>query len=201
MRKFIVGMVGIFLFTSCNLSSTHSKEIAERNTVAVSSYQVEQAVKKRKRDKVEELDWFEYQLTKRIIEVNKKLDRNTARRIARALMSASEEYNVPLPILISVCWQESHFNPKVYSKSGCIGLMQVNYSVWKKELNLKSKKELWDIETNIKAGAYILSTYYRKERNWKDALVRYYGISDFAEKVYKKQVLTKVSYIKSKLPF
>jgi soluble lytic murein transglycosylase-like protein len=78
-------------------------------------------------------------------------------------------------LILSVIKRESSFD--IHAKNGhCIGLMQVNSSVWfskDPKYNLiklgvlKSKKDLYNWKLNIKAGAYILKFYgydYRKYR-------------------------------------
>jgi soluble lytic murein transglycosylase len=59
---------------------------------------------------------------------------------------------------------ESNFNPNAVSKRGAIGLMQVRYSVWGKELKeqgiIKHRNDLFDPDTNIRAGTYILKVLH-----------------------------------------
>jgi len=72
-------------------------------------------------------------------------------------------------LILNIIKKESGFNP--YNRNGhCIGLMQINTSVWfshDPEYNLiklgviKSKKDLHNAKLNIKAGVFILKFY-----NW-----------------------------------
>jgi soluble lytic murein transglycosylase-like protein len=85
---------------------------------------------------------------------------------------------------------ESNWNPKAVSKKGAIGLMQVRYSVWgdtlKKEGIIQSRKCLFDPQTNIKAGKYILGVYRGKHKDIVKALEGYSGgTNKYAEKVFK----------------
>lgn len=89
---------------------------------------------------------------------------------------------------------ESNFNPKAISKKGAIGLMQIRYSVWKKELKkqniIQTRKCLFNPEKNLKAGKYILDKYLRECKNdLFCTLKRYSGNA----KNYHKKVITCVS--------
>lgn len=104
--------------------------------------------------------------------------------------------NIKDPLLIeSIIEVESLHNPKAVSSKGCIGLMQVNYQVWKKDL-LKlgiTKEDLFKPEKNILAGKYILEKHYRFSKgDLRKTLQGYSG----GAKWYYERVMT--AYIKRK---
>jgi hypothetical protein len=121
----------------------------------------------------------------------KGVDNNQVNYMSRAFLNASKIYNVPISILLAVAWQESHFNPFVKSKAGCIGIMQVNPKVWNFGIE---PKLLYLPDFNIYAGAYILNYYYQQTKSWNEAIYRYYGISDFGKK-YLTNVLNRKSKV------
>lgn len=51
--------------------------------------------------------------------------------IAAALSQAASTYSMPANLLKSVAWQESHWHEDVYSCDGGIGLMQIQYYVYR----------------------------------------------------------------------
>jgi soluble lytic murein transglycosylase-like protein len=84
---------------------------------------------------------------------------------------------------------ESGHNPKAKSKKGAIGLMQIRPVVWEKELRqvglIKTKKDLYDPEMNIRAGQYILIKMIARTKNLEQALKWYSG----GAKNYHKKVM------------
>jgi uncharacterized protein YoxC len=132
--------------------------------------------------------------------VNNSVDNETAHVIAYNIVDASSKYNVPIEYIISVMWVESHFNPHAYNeRTGCIGLMQINPDTWLKLKNEDLNILLFNIRTNIMAGAYILKYYHDKYGNWKDAIIAYYGISPYAKKYYIRNVSWRLKWIKEKI--
>jgi len=77
---------------------------------------------------------------------------------------------------------ESNGNAKAVSKKGAIGLMQIRYSIWEKELKkhkiIKTRNCLFNPVKNVNAGKYILAKYY-KETNFdlEKTLSKYSGNS------------------------
>ena len=75
---------------------------------------------------------------------------------------------------------ESSGDPRAVSKCGAQGLMQVRWKIWgptlRKEGIAKRKADLFDPETNVRAGRYILAHYLRKHRgDLRKALHAYSG--------------------------
>ena len=129
--------------------------------------------------------------------VNRSISPRYIQVEAQAFKQASIKYYVPLPVLVSIAWQESHFKP--YAVNGnCIGIMQVNAKVWAKKLNIPIVMLVMP-SVNIEVGAYILHHYYIQTKNWNEAIVRYYGLSDFGRHVYLNQVKAKIQKSKEAL--
>ena len=65
--------------------------------------------------------------------------------------------------LLAIASVESNFNPKAVSWAGAIGLFQVMCKYWYEPLNYHTiqhcKASLFDPRKNVKAGAYVLTTY------------------------------------------
>jgi hypothetical protein len=119
-------------------------------------------------------------IVKIINNLQPKIDKFVAEEIARAIVSCSYEYKLPIELIISLMNRESTFNPLAVSSADCCGLMQINYNVHKNELKSKldinNYYECFYIENNIKAGCLILSTYLKKNNNnIKASLKNYVG--------------------------
>ena len=77
-------------------------------------------------------------------------------------------------LVLAVIDVESAFDPFAVSYAGAVGLMQV-MPFWPTELGL-TKKDLIDVELNIRMGASILAYYLERERgDYRRALGRYNG--------------------------
>ena len=77
-------------------------------------------------------------------------------------------------LVLAVIDVESAFDPFAVSYAGAVGLMQV-MPFWPTELGL-SKKDLIDVELNIRMGTSILAYYLERERgDYRRALGRYNG--------------------------
>lgn len=79
----------------------------------------------------------------------------------RIVYKKSNEYGFNPYLVMAMIQVESGFNPNAVSSEGACGLMQVNYSVWKDELNIDYGK-IFDKEYNIDLGLKILKHYYEK---------------------------------------
>ncbi len=103
-------------------------------------------------EKMNFLKFKEESFEKRYPEFSKILD---------VVYEKSKEYGFSPELVLSIIYVESSFNPKAISPAGAYGLMQINYSVWKNELNIDFNK-IFDIEYNIDLGLRILKHYYEK---------------------------------------
>lgn len=87
------------------------------------------------------------------------------------------EYSIPKSIVFAVIKCESDFNPAAVSSAGAIGLMQMMPDTYewlcKKTGDLCIPAMLYDPETNIRYGTYLLSFLYTRYGNWDTALAAY----------------------------
>jgi hypothetical protein len=95
-------------------------------------------------------------------------------------------------LILAICLVESNFNPHVESDKGAIGLMGIMPGVWLEELRekgiIREKEDLYKIQNNIAAGAYVLATYLSETNDLRQALIRYVGgASWYASKVLQAQ--------------
>lgn len=79
-------------------------------------------------------------------------------KIAEVVFKKSKEYKVDPNLIMGLIEVESNFKPYAVSSKGAYGLMQVNYSVWKKELKINTEK-IFEIDYNIDLGIKILKMY------------------------------------------
>jgi len=91
-------------------------------------------------------------------------------------------------LLHKIARVESNYNPKAVSKKGALGLYQIRYSVWGKELKkegiIKGRQCLFDPNKNKKAAVHILNTYWYKTGNLRKTLHKYSGgAKNYADKV------------------
>lgn len=111
--------------------------------------------------------------------------------IPTILCEPEDKMSINNKLIHAIIKVESQENHKAVSKKGAIGLMQIRYSVWHKELKqagiIKSKQCLFHPEPNKRAGAYILSKYYKQTNgNLKATLAKYSGNArNYYEKVMK----------------
>lgn len=143
------------------------------------------------RELAKEISWQRYEVTKAQMQVPEyqefkylsgvmeTRDRNL-HAIAKAAWKWGKVYVVSPDLILSVIHRESFFDPSArsFDKDGmplAYGAMQVNYRVWKTELNLDISK-MDEIDYNIKQGTIILKYYL--DRNPGDlgaALFQYWG--------------------------
>ena len=111
---------------------------------------------------------------------NPTLDPETALYMAYTVQEAADRYKLPEPIIAGLIHTESRAKPKATNK-GCLGLTQVNWPVWKKELTLNhpeifTREDLFEPRRSILAGAWILRGYLNQyDGNLSRALEAYSG--------------------------
>ncbi|MCK4836871.1 MAG: lytic transglycosylase domain-containing protein [Candidatus Aminicenantes bacterium] len=82
-------------------------------------------------------------------------------KIVDVVYNKSKEYGFSPNLILSLIQIESNFKPQAVSSRGAYGLMQVNYMVWKDELDINST-QIFDIEYNIDLGLRILKRYHKE---------------------------------------
>ncbi len=143
------------------------------------------------------------------------LSKNQQIQILNAIKKANKIYGINPLVIYSLISIESSFrfytqSPKrlVINSDGkkqydkAIGLCSIIYSIWGKQLKkvkiLSTKTELYDIESNILAGSYILRVLKdRNKGNIIKALEAYFGKSNYA-KIYQKKIRAKIGYLVEK---
>jgi soluble lytic murein transglycosylase-like protein len=100
-----------------------------------------------------------------------------AARILHAVSCEASKHNMLRDrpqLVLAVIDVESAFDPFAVSYAGAVGLMQV-MPFWPTELGL-TRKDLIDVELNIRMGTSILAYYLERERgDYRRALGRYNG--------------------------
>lgn len=86
-------------------------------------------------------------------------------------------YNVPPHLVLALIKAESNFSPDAVSHANAKGLMQLTddtFEFCKKSLRDTSAKDIFDIETNIRAGIWYLSYLIKMyDGNIKNAVAAY----------------------------
>lgn len=104
-------------------------------------------------------------MTLRIKKTNPKLLDNKIHNYVKWIIEYAPKNGLDPFLIVGVISTESFWNERLVSSANCIGLMQVNYKVWKKELNqlgITSVDDLYNPEKNIQAGCFILGFYMAK---------------------------------------
>jgi len=120
------------------------------------------------------------------------LKREDAYRCIVSVYKYSREYNISPDLLMAVIHTESTYRPSAVSREGACGLTQIQPRWWAKELMsagiLTVEEDIFDIDRNIEAGAYVLSQYISTSKDIPEALYRYNGGGiGYADKVLKRQ--------------
>lgn len=110
--------------------------------------------------------------------VGEILDRkNHPREFAGYVETYSAAYGVPEYMLYAVIKEESDFQSNKVSENGRIGLFQIHPDMlgWLNGITKENLEPglLYDPETNIRCGAYILSYLYTENGAWLPALAAY----------------------------
>jgi len=115
-------------------------------------------------------------------------------KIVDVVYNKSKLYGFNPNLILSLIQIESNFRPRAVSSKGAYGLMQVNYSVWKDELDIDSR-QIFDIEYNINLGMQILKHYYQEAKgDLLKALHLYNNGYLYNNHRYKNKVVASVFY-------
>lgn len=113
-----------------------------------------------------------------------------AARTLDIVYTVSKRENFDPILAAKIIKTESNFNQFAVSKAGALGLMQVMYGVWRKELNIDFSKIFereYNIQTGIRAFKKILE---ESDGNFLLALQRYNSGYIKVENKYVQSVLT-----------
>lgn len=108
---------------------------------------------------------------------------DNSERIGRATAGeiVAAAFSNPHPVLIlSVIGAESRFDPTAVSKKGAVGLGQIMYGVWGKDLErggiIRAKRDLFGVDENVAATGYVLGVLMAESNgDVIRALTRYLG--------------------------
>ncbi|MFZ5942829.1 MAG: lytic transglycosylase domain-containing protein [Bacillota bacterium] len=135
--------------------------------------------------------------------LNSKLDADTVHFIANTIEKYSLQYNVPDNLIISVIAAESEFHPLCKGTLDDTGLMQIRMKYapyWAKLMNIeapKSREELFDIETNIHMGTFILQRLLKRyEGNLERVLVAYNAGETYVDRKLREELALPKTYVK-----
>jgi soluble lytic murein transglycosylase-like protein len=115
-------------------------------------------------------------------------------RITAAAFTQGRKHGFNPYLVMAVIFVESRFNRYAVSRAGAYGLMQVNYSVWKNELNIDRRK-LTEVDYNIELGLTILKNYLRETRgDIIKALILYNNGYNYTNSNYYEKVIASNFY-------
>lgn len=116
------------------------------------------------------------------MDTNPKLWKSLATYMAESTVAASEEFKVPLKIVVGVNTKESTADPFARSRTGAIGTSQVDFVANAERFpDVKTTRDRYDPSQNIRCGTSMLQEYIKK-----------YGVSNalqvynLGEGAYKK---------------
>jgi len=110
--------------------------------------------------------------------LNPKVDVSVANKIANSVDKYCEKYSLSVPLVVSLMFRESGFNPLSISKAKCIGLMQINPKAHPNKVKPYKYTQLYHIDVNVDIGCKILKEYLSREKSVKGALERYLGANN-----------------------
>lgn len=182
---FLVGLIGLFLaLFEFNTNYSTRKEALQlvSNQLTQLEDQMTQA-----REKLQRYDFLEYKVTA----LEKKLPNFSL--VLDSAYKKSLQYGFHPDLVLTIINVESGFNPKAVSFRGAYGLMQVNLSVWRKELAI-DRKRIFEIDYNIDLGLRILKRYLIEAKgDIKRALHLYNNGYKYNNTSYLKKIKSQLS--------
>jgi soluble lytic murein transglycosylase-like protein len=115
-------------------------------------------------------------------------------RITASVFSQSRKFDINPYLVMAIIFVESRFDRHAVSKAGAYGLMQVNYAVWKDELNIDRGK-LTQIDYNIELGLTILKGYLQETgEDIIKALILYNNGYKYTNTSYSEKIIASNFY-------
>jgi len=135
--------------------------------------------------------------------LNPRLEQNTIELIADTIDKYSAQYNVPTDLIISIIAVESEFHPSCKGTLDDTGLMQIRLKYapyWAKLMGIKApqvREDLFDIETNIHMGIYILQRLLtRYDGSMEKTLVAYNAGETYVDRKLQAELTLPQKYVK-----
>lgn len=94
---------------------------------------------------------------------------DTANRVSPMIIQSAERYQVDPLLVAAMIRQESSYRNYAVSGAGAVGLTQVIPRYWQQNC----PGDLFDENTNIHCGTYVLAKYNQSAGSWKKALAYY----------------------------
>ena len=131
-------------------------------------------------------------IIKFIQRTNKNINFVEAQYMAECFIDAGKMFNINPYLLASIAKAESTYYRHSVSKSGAIGLMQVNWKVHEKNLkkkfpHIKCRDDLKEIKNGILSGAYVLKRLMQNTKDINRCLYGYLGQNShtYVKKIHK----------------
>lgn len=132
-----------------------------------------------------------------IRKINPSTSVATATKIYNSTVKHSKTYNVDWFYVFAIMEHESKFNPNV-SYMGAHGLMQLQEGTYQ-YIGIK-RSEVFDIDKNIRAGTYELSTALKMFGNYNMAIAAYaYGSGNVKRGNYTMYFSNRMTNIRNKI--
>jgi soluble lytic murein transglycosylase-like protein len=120
-------------------------------------------------------------------------------KITASVFNQSRKLGFNPYLVMAVIFVESRFNRHAVSRAGAYGLMQVNYPVWKNQLNIDFKK-ITQVDYNIELGLTILKNYLRETKgDVIKALILYNNGYKYTNNNYQEKVFASNFYKRAKI--
>lgn len=177
-----MGLSAIFLVCAIVLSA---KQLESQKTIQSLQKTVNTLSHKigSHRDAIAKTDFYRFQ------ENIYRLQAPEFSQITRSVFNLSRKHEFNPYLIMAIIYVESRFNRRAVSKAGACGLMQVNYPVWKDELNIDRRK-LSQVDYNIELGLTILKGYLRETKgDIIKALILYNNGYKYANNNYHEKVI------------
>jgi soluble lytic murein transglycosylase-like protein len=141
------------------------------------------------------LNWLAHEYKKvtdsldRVTKENERLVNYSFQRVMSAIVSGCIRHKVPVSVALLLVQIESGFDPYATSETNDYGLFQINYPIWKDELQIDFKR-IFEPEYNIELGLTILKRAHKTGGNWPLAVGIYnmgkkHALSGHPEKLSK----------------
>lgn len=189
---FFMGLSGIFLVCAIVLSA---KQVESQKTIQTLQQTVDTLNHKIEvhREAIARTDFYRFQ------ENIYRLQTPEFAQITAAAFMLGKKHGFNPYLVMAIIFVESRFNRHAVSRAGAVGLMQVNYPVWKVELNIDRRK-LTQVDYNIELGLTILKGYLRETGgDVIKALILYNNGYKYANDAYPEKIIASNFYKQSGL--
>ena len=120
-------------------------------------------------------------------------------RITQSVFSQSRKHGFSPYLVMAIIFVESRFDRHAVSRKGAYGLMQVNYPVWKTQLNIDFKR-ISQVDYNLELGLTILKGYlHETSGDILKALVLYNSGYKNAGSHYQEKIIATNFYRHAKI--